>query len=145
MSRQSIVPVAALCAALLASACDSGGATPSPSTGNLTGQWRGTTTQGATIQFSVSSDRRIVSMSVGYAFNGCAGTTVLSDLDVVIFNARAPGQGQSFSFGTGPSDGPNYTQMFGAFDSDVAARGSVLFGSYDGCGNGGANWVASRE
>src|SRR5215204_825321 len=63
----------------LASGC--GGPTdPSPST--LEGQWSGTTSQGTPISFTVSSDQKVTAITVGYTFNGCAGTQTFANLSL---------------------------------------------------------------
>jgi hypothetical protein len=121
---------------------------PSPVTGRYDGQWSGTTSQGMRITFTVSPDQKVTSMDVGYNFNGCAGMNTYPNLNLEIGNPPNPGSpsmGPGFGFGSGAPDGPNYTQVYGAFSSNTAASGSVIFGDYSGCGNSGGIWTATKK
>jgi len=143
-----------LAVAVLASisACDTGQNTPSePSSGSSTGydgQWTGTTYQGRSITFVVSSDQKVTAITVGYDFNGCSGVKTFSSLSLDIGvppNRSAPTLGPTFGYGSGPPDGSNYTQVYGSFTSSTTATGSVIFGSYAGCGTSGGIWSASKR
>lgn len=145
----------ALCAA--ASACGGGGSVAgplSPSQPSYGGQWNGTTSQGTSIAVMVSSDQKVTSITVGYRFNGCSGSKTFSNLSLAIAgsqpppeNPQAPGpfNNPGFGYGSGPPDEPNFTQVYGAFTSSETATGSVVFGGYSGCGNGGAIWTATKR
>ena len=140
----------ALCVA--ASSCMSGPSTPSPVV--YDGVWNGTTSQGRSITVIVSSDQKVTSITVEYNFNGCSGSKTFSNLSLTIAksqpppgNPQAPGpfDNPGFGFGSGAPDGADFTQVSGAFTSGQTATGSVVFGSYSGCGNGGAIWTASKR
>jgi len=137
----------ALCA--LVSACGSSATTPSPGgPPSYAGQWSGTTSQGRPIAFTVSPDQKVTAITVGYSFNGCSGVNTFSNLTLDIGNPpnpRVPTLGPGFGYGSGPPDGPNYTQVYGSFTSNTTASGSVVFGGYPDCGNGGAIWTATRR
>jgi hypothetical protein len=137
----------ALCA--LVSACGSSPTTPSPGgPPSYEGQWSGTTSQGRPITFTVSPDQKVTAISVGYNFNGCSGVNTFSNLTLDIGyppNPAAPTLGPGFGYGSGPPDGPNYTQVYGSFTSNTTATGSVIFGGYPGCGNSGGIWTATRR
>jgi hypothetical protein len=112
-----------------------------------TGQWKGTTSQGKPLTFTVSLDQKVTAITVGYSFNGCSGLNTFSNLNLDIGNGPNPATtlGPGFGFGSGPPDGPNYTQVYGSFSSNTTATGSVIFGSYPGCGNWGEIWTATRS
>ncbi len=86
-------------AGVLASACNSGPPTPSASSLSA-GQWSGTTVQGASISFSVSSDEALTTIAVGYTFNGCSGTQTFADLNVPTAPNVTCIPGPWFRFGT---------------------------------------------
>jgi hypothetical protein len=112
------------------------------------GQWKGTTSQGRPITFTVSSDQKVTAITVGYSFNGCSGLNTFSNLNLDIGSPPNPAAvtlGPGFGFGSGPPDGPNYTQVYGSFTSNTTATGSVVFGGYPGCGNSGEFWMATRN
>lgn len=111
------------------------------------GQWKGTTSQGRPITFTVSSAQKVTAITVGYSFNGCSGVNTFSNLnlDIGVTPNPATSLGPGFGFGSGPPDGPNYTQVYGSFRSNATASGSVIFGDYPGCGNAGGIWTATRD
>ena len=141
-------------AAVLAAACSSSPMSPSPSSLSA-GQWTGTTAQGASIAFTVSSDEILRTIAVGYAFNGCSGTQTFADLNVPtapdvtcipgpcsggISTYRAFGY-SSRSAGTGPS-----TAIIGLFLPGDRAQGQVSFQDLPGCGTAaGVEWTATRQ
>ena len=53
-----------------------------PSSAALDGQWSGTTSQGTSITFTVSSDQKVTAITVGYRFNGCSGVQTFSNLSL---------------------------------------------------------------
>jgi len=113
---------------------------PGASTG-IAGHWRGTTAQGASIGFTVSPTGMLTEFSVGYAFNGCAGTVPISD-----FTLSPTTAAQGFVVSTGsPGAGP-FTQVGGLFGPSGHAQGSVLFRDYPGCGTAmSVAWSATRQ
>jgi hypothetical protein len=121
--------------------------TTSGDTPRYNGQWKGTTSQGRPITFTVSLDQKVTAITVGYSFNGCSGLNTFSNLNLDIGNTPNPATtlGPGFGFGSGPPDGPNYTQVYGSFSSNTTATGSVIFGGYPGCGNAGGIWTATRD
>jgi hypothetical protein len=140
----------ALCVVM--SACESSERSlPMPSPGaspGYDGQWSGTTSQGRPITFAVSSDQKVTAITVGYSFNGCSGVNTFSNLNLDIGNPPNPtalSAGPGFGYGSGPPDGPNYTQIYGSFSSNTTATGSMIFGAYAGCGNSGGIWTAARR
>ena len=139
--------MSALCA--LVSACGGNPVTPSAEQPRgYDGQWSGTTSQSRPITFSVSPDQKVTAITVGYNFSGCSGVNTFANLTLDIGNPpnpAAPTLGPGFGYGSGPPDGPNYTQVYGSFSSNTSATGSVVFGSYTGCGNGGAIWTATKR
>src|SRR5688572_4678534 len=46
------------------------------------GEWKGTTSQGRPITFTVSQDEKVTSITVGYEFNDCSGTREFFELSV---------------------------------------------------------------
>jgi hypothetical protein len=92
-------------------------------------------------------DQKVTAISVGYSFNGCSGSVTFSTLNLDIGSTPNPATtlGPGFGFGSGPPDAPNYTQVFGSFSSNTTATGSVVFGGYTGCGNGGGIWMAAKD
>ena len=106
---------------------------------NYSGQWSGTTSQGVPIAFVVA-DLKITSITLGFNFGGCAGTTTYPNLTVPI---AALGSGVGFSYTSGPPGLPDYTQIIGNFNSNTAADGVVVFTGYPGCANQTATWTAS--
>jgi hypothetical protein len=140
----------ALCASL--SACGNSISGPTPPTPAASfrydGEWSGTTSQGRPISLTVSSDQSVTAITVGYSFNGCSGVNTFSNLNLAIGNppnASSPTLGPGFGYGSGPPDGPHYTQVYGSFTSSTTATGSVIFGDYPGCGNSGAIWSATKR
>jgi hypothetical protein len=141
----------AVCAA--ASACNDGGVTtPTTSGSGYTGEWSGTTTQGASISFSVSADQTVTSITVGYKFNGCSGSNTFANLSLKITTAQSPfpprqptPNSAGFGYGSGPPEGANYTQVEGTFPSDQTSTGSLAFLNFSNCGNAVANWNAMKH
>jgi hypothetical protein len=141
-------------AAVLASACSRAPTSPSPSSLSV-GQWSGTTAQGASIAFTVSSDEALTTIAVGYTFNGCSGTQTFAGLNVptapnvtcipgpcsgTISTYRAFAY-SSGSIGMGPS-----TTVNGLFLRGGRAQGQVSFLDYPGCGTAaGVEWTATRR
>ena len=142
----------ALCVA--ASSCTSSSGPSNPSPLVYDGEWNGTTSHGRSMTVIVSPDQKVTSITVEYTFNGCSGSKTFSNLSLTIArsqpppgNPQAPGpfDNPGFGFGSGAPDGPDFTQVYGAFTSSQTATGSVVFGGYSGCGNGGAIWTATKR
>lgn len=139
----------------LGSAC-SGPTSPSTAVPSLaTGQWSGTTSQGMPIVFSVSSDEKVTTITIGYSFNGCSGSQTFSGLDVRtapdVTCIPGPCSGpissyRAFSYSSsGPIDGPR-TSVNGLFVSANRAEGQVGFFNYPGCGTAsGVGWTATTR
>jgi hypothetical protein len=129
---------------------------PSPSARSLSiGQWGGTTSQGMPIAFSVSSDEKVTTITIGYSFNGCTGSETFSGLDVPtapdIICIPGPCSGAISSYralhfsSSGPIDGPR-TAVNGLFVSAQRAEGQAGFFNYPGCGSAsGVGWTATRR
>jgi hypothetical protein len=134
---------------VLMCACGSSPTTPSSGgSGRYDGQWSGTTSQGRPITFTVSSEQKVTAITVGYSFNGCSGMNTFSNLNLDIGNPpnpTSPSLGPSFGYGSGPADGPNYTQVLGSFTASTSATGSVIFGGYSGCATAVGSWTATRR
>lgn len=141
--------IVGLCAA--AGACRNGGVTSPDGPGSsYTGEWSGTTSQGAAIAFSVSASQTVTSITVGHQFNGCTGSNTFSNLSLDIgqspFPSRVPTPGNpAFGYGSGSPEGANYTQVTGTFTSSQTAAGSLLFMNFPNCGNAVASWSAAKR
>src|SRR5687767_14689461 len=122
MSRRLQTAVVLL-ACVLSSACNSP-TSPSTAAPTLAGQWNGTTSQGMPISFTVSSDEKVTSITIGHSFNGCSGSETFSGLDlrtapdvICIPGPCSPtiSSYRAFAYATpGPLDGPR-TQINGLF------------------------------
>jgi hypothetical protein len=133
---------------VLMTACGSSSPT-APSSHGYDGQWSGTTSQGRPITFVVSPAQKVTAITVGYSFNGCSGVNTFSNLNLDIGNPPnpngVPSLGPGFGYGSGPPDGPNYTQVLGSFSANTTATGSVIFLGYPGCGNVAGIWTATKR
>jgi hypothetical protein len=140
-------------ATLLISSSGCGGSTannpttPGGDAARYDGQWKGTTSQGRPITFTVSLDQKVTAITVGYSFNACSGLNTFSNLnlDIGVTPNPATSLGPGFGFGSGAPDGQNYTQVYGSFSSNTTATGTVIFGDYPGCGNAIGIWTATRD
>lgn len=139
----------------VASACSRGPTAPSSSSSLSVGQWAGTTAQGASITFTVSSDEILTTVALGYTFNGCSGTQTFSNLSVPtapqVTCIPGPCSGtiasyRAFSFSNGsPGSGP-VTAVNGLFLLGGQAQGQATFQDYSGCGTAaGVAWSATRR
>ena len=114
----------------------------------------GTTTQGAPITFTVSSDGSLTTIVIGYSFNGCSGVRTFANLNVptapnvicipgpcsnTLSTYRAFSY-SSGSVGTGPT-----TSINGLFLPLDQAQGQASFQDFPGCGTAGAEWTATRR
>jgi hypothetical protein len=139
-------------AGVLASACSP----TSPSGSSLSvGRWSGTTAQGGSIAFTVSSNEALTTIAVGYSFNDCSGTQTFANLNVPtapnVTCIPGPCSGTTSTYrafayssgavGTGPS-----TTINGLFLPGGRAQGQVSFRDFLGCGTAtGVEWTATRR
>lgn len=127
---------------LVSAACGSDG--PTGPTNHFAGEWRGTTSQGQQISFTVSSDNRLVRLSVGYAFAICQGRETFDNLDVAIDSSN-PSRAAGFTLGAPVSVGTNSLFVLAALSRDgLTASGNATFRNYPGCADSNATWGATR-
>ena len=141
-------------AAALATACSSP-TMSSDASGLSVGDWRGTTSQGMPIAFTVSRDETVTTITLGYSFNGCSGSQTFSNLNiptapnVTCIPAPCTGTIASYRafnysdgrFGTGPR-----TTINGLFLPGNRAEGQAGFVDYPGCGTAtGVTWSATKR
>ena len=118
------------------------------------GEWSGTTSQGMPIEFSVSPDETVTTISIGYDFNGCTGSHTFSDLavptnpGVTCIPGPCPDTAESyraFSYMDGSFAGGPVIQINGVFLPRNEARGQVNLINYPVCGTATAvEWIARR-
>lgn len=124
----------ALLTGLLTTAC-SGPTSPSGSSVI----WSGTTSQGMSISFTVSSGNVLRSLTIGHNFNGCSGAETFSNLEVVILNGVLGFE--SGERGTGPT-----TTVVGVLPPFGQAHGAAYFQNFPGCGSAvEVDWTAQRQ
>jgi hypothetical protein len=117
------------------------------------GLWKGPTSRGGTITFTVSSEQRVVAISVHDNLNGCSGTAVLSGLSLEVARPRlapgSPNTGGPFdnpSFGTGTQGlEPSPLGVSGSFTSGDTAIGVLTLRHLGDCGSGVASWTATKR
>lgn len=160
LSTARAVRAGSCCAALscvLVSACTAS-LLPMPFTGpasSSAGTWSGTTSQGAPITFVVAPDEHVTTITLGYDFNGCAGSHTFADLnvptlpDLTCIPGPCPGVSSSyraFGYSAGSVAGRPMTQVNGLFLPRDQAKGQVTFRNYAGCGDlVTAEWTATRR
>jgi hypothetical protein len=148
--RTPCLVIAASCA--LTAACNSPAA---PGEAGYAGQWSGTTAQGRTIDFTISSTEKVTAITVGHAFNGCSGSETFSNLSLDIAPQvqciPAPcspsiSSYRAFGYGSGgPAQGP-ITSVNALFLSTGRAEGTVNFRGFAGCGDAiGVGWSAVKQ
>lgn len=131
------------------------GGPASPSAMGYAGQWAGTTAQGRSIAFTISSSERVTSITVGHDFNGCSGSQGFSDLSLNIApNVQCiPGpcppsttSFRGFGYASGsPFEGPS-TDVNALFLSMTRAEGSINLRNFPGCGSAiGVAWSATKR
>jgi hypothetical protein len=107
------------------------------------------------IDFSVSSDEKVTTITIGYSFNACAGSHTFSGLDIRTTPdvtcipgpcSAAMTSYRAFGYASaGPIDGPR-TAINGLFLPGNRAEGQASFVNYSGCGTaGGVGWTATRR
>src|SRR5262245_13465635 len=77
----TVLRVFAVTFLLVAAACDG---LADPSEVGYAGTWRGSTAQGALVEFTVSSSDAVTSFTLGDSPNACGGAGTLSNLNVSI-------------------------------------------------------------
>ena len=153
-SRRTAVYLLTLAAAVAGACSGPAGPAAAPSLAGP-GEWTGTTSQGRPIAFTVSPDETVTSLSIGYSFNGCAGTQTISNLsiptkpDVVCVPGPCSGTVASYrAFGyadRGADAGPRIA-VNGVFLPGNRAEGQAGFFDYPGCGTAaGVTWTAIRR
>jgi hypothetical protein len=139
---------------VLASACTSPLMPSFGATSLSVGEWSGTTSQGTPITFTVAPDERVTTITLGYDFNGCAGSLTFSDLSVPTAPdltcipgpcSGVPNTYRSFGYTAGSVAGP-MTQVNGLFLPRNEAKGQAIFRNYAGCGDLiTTEWTATRR
>jgi hypothetical protein len=143
--------VVAMVLSALATACGSSGlpAAPSPSLTpeGYAGRWSGTTSMGTAIDFTVAANGSVTAIAVGYNGDGCSGMNTYAEVDVEIRNPYSSLGRPQFQYSSGSPDSVALTVVFGRFDSDTVANGSVGFRGYLSCGTSvfGGTWTASKR
>lgn len=121
---------------------------PLPSATGYTGEWSGTTRQNQAIEFSVSADQQVTSVTVGWNFSGCSEMGTSSAKSFPITTPQPPGpppwDNPGFVYGGVTPDGSVWL-VTGAFTSTQSATGTVEVVRVPGCGNTIANWDATRH
>jgi hypothetical protein len=118
------------------------------------GEWEGTTSQGRPIGFTVSEDKRVTSITLGYDFNGCSGIHEFLEVNVPTrpdltcipgpCSSRAASY-RAFGFSDAKSLPSSYTQINGVFLPRNQAKGQAVFSGYPDCGSATVEWTASRR
>jgi hypothetical protein len=107
------------------------------------------------IDFSVSADERVTTITIGYSFNACSGSHTFANLDlrtapdVTCLPGPCPGAVspyRAFAYASsGPIDGLR-TTVNGLFVAPDRAEGQATFFNHPGCGTAGAvGWTATRR
>lgn len=118
------------------------------------GEWKGTTSQGKPIAFSVSPDEKVTSITVEYEFNGCSGVREFQQLSVPTAPdvtcipgpcSRTLNTYRAFGFSDGTVAAGPYTQINGVFLPRNQARGQAIFSNFEACGSATVQWTATRR
>jgi hypothetical protein len=151
--RDAVARVLAFLLCGSAIACGSNGPN-GPSGANYRGEWAGTTAHGAPISFTISSDERVTSITVGHNFNGCSGSQTFSNLnleispDVICIPGPCPGsleRFKRFSYSSGRLGEP-VTTVHGLLPSTARAEGAAYFRDFPSCGTANAiGWTATKR
>src|SRR5262245_17025055 len=139
----------ALCA--LMSACQSSPTTPASN--GYSGEWSGTTAQGRPLTFTISSDERVTTITIGHDFNGCTGVQTFLNLSLAIApnvtcipGPCPPGVSsyRAINYGSDRIEG-RLTSINGVFLTTSRVEGTVNF-DFPGCGNVvGLPWSAVKR
>ena len=123
------------------------------STSLSAGEWRGTTTQGMPIEFTVSREETLTALTLGYKFMDCMGTLHFVEINVPtapnVNCIPGPCRGtlnsyRAFSFVDGSPAGGSYLQVNGLFLPRAQAQGQAIFSGIDDCGEATVQWSAAR-
>ncbi|HVY81265.1 MAG TPA: hypothetical protein VG994_09820 [Steroidobacteraceae bacterium] len=119
------------------------------------GEWRGTTSQGTPIRFTVAPDETVVAMTIAYDFNGCAGSHTFEDVSIRtapdVHCIPGPCSGtvasyRAFGYSVGTLSGGARLQINGIFLPGDRAQGQLGFFDYPSCGSAtGVTWTATRR
>lgn len=110
---------------------------------DFAGRWSGTTSQGRTIAFTVSPDLRVTTLTLGYAFAGCAGTLDVTT-DAPLFNTTGTADAV-FTYAPNGPQGQSRTTVNFLFPSVAAANGTIRFRNDPTCGDSDATWTATKR
>ena len=117
------------------------------------GEWKGTTSQGKTIAFTVSRDEMVTSITLEYDFNGCSGTRRFLDLNIPTAPdlhcipgpcPRTAAAYRAFGFSDSAVAAGPHTQINGVFLPRNQAKGQAIFSDYPNCGSATVEWTATR-
>ncbi len=144
--------LAAMVLCALAAACQN---PIGPASTGYSGQWSGTTAQGASMAFTISPEETVTTLSIGHDFNGCSGSQTFSNLSlsiapqIVCIGGPCPVSLTSYrAFGYlsgNPIEGPS-TSVNAMFTSPARAEGRVNLLDFPGCGSAlGVPWTATRR
>lgn len=119
------------------------------------GEWRGSTSQGTPIHFTVAPNETVVAITIGYDFNGCTGSHTFDDVSIRtapdVHCIPGPCSGtvasyRAFAYSAGPLSGGARLQINGIFLPGDRAQGQVSFFDYPSCGSApGVTWTATRR
>jgi hypothetical protein len=114
------------------------------------GEWAGTTTDGTSVQFSVSTADNVTEFTLTYRISAtCSGTLRYADLTAQIHLQVPPGpppfDQPGFAFST--KDATSGTAVAGHFSPDrLSSSGQFILANYGACGEGViGNWSARRR
>jgi hypothetical protein len=123
----------------------------SPATIGYAGEWGGTTSQGATIRFSVSAADTVTSITLDYTGSGeCSGTLSYTDLSLPIHELdppRPPPLDQpGFGYTTQANDGTHGVLITSYFSEDrQVAIGRFILVNWGNCASMAADWQATKR
>jgi hypothetical protein len=119
------------------------------------GEWSGTTSQGMPIDFSVSANETVTTITIGHNFGGCSGSQTFADLNIPtapdLTCLPGPCSGvqasyRAFGFSNGARGSGPFTQINGLFLPSGQAQGQASFADFPGCGTAAAaEWTAVRR
>lgn len=121
-----------------------GGGPAAPTATGYDGEWSGTTSQGSPIAFTVSPAEKLTTITVGYNFNGCTGSSVLFP-NVALEHGPVPVPVALLDYESAPAGTPNRTLFHFLFTSSKDAHGMVTFVDYAGCGTVSGTWTATKR
>ena len=124
-----------------------GHAPTAPAAPSYAGTWTGTTSQGTAVRFTVSADQKLTDLTVGYDFNGCAGTLTFTPGVAITNVPTAPIPVGSASYESGAVGTANRLLINFLFTSTTDSHGLAIFVDYAACGGGALTtaWTATRR